>query len=171
MSKEWNLPPPINQFPEFGLLLQYLVLGHGELGAEKEILERVFVQDAVDQQARLDTLKINPVVLGAVTVQIALLAMELAEFIGIGLVEVLGQEIEFAENLQLQHLGQLGDFGGAAVVEDDLEHGGKGRSEKEEGGNEKLLFLNCQSRSWDGRRKGDRVVAPAERRPVPAATR
>ncbi len=48
--------------------------------------------------------------------------MELAEFFGVGLVEVLGQEVELAEDLELEELGQLRELGGAAVVEDDLEH-------------------------------------------------
>ena len=78
----------------------------------------------MDEQARLDALEINPVFLRAVAVQIALFAMELAEFFRISLIEVLGQEIEFTEDLQLKHLGQVGQFGGAAIVEDDLEHGG-----------------------------------------------
>ena len=117
------LPPPINQFPKLGHSLQHLVFGHGQLGAKEEILECVLVQDAMDEQARLGALEINPILLGAIAVQMALFAFELAEFIGIGLVEVLGQEIEFAENLQLKQFGQMGQFGGAAVVEDNLEHG------------------------------------------------
>lgn len=104
--------------------MQHLVLGHGELGAEEKILERVFMEHAMDEQARLDALEINPVFLGAIAVEIALLAMELAEFIGIGPVEVLGQKIEFAQDLQLEHFGQVGQFGGAAIVENNLEHGG-----------------------------------------------
>ena len=122
-----RLSPPVNQFPELGDFLQHLVLGHGELGAEEKILERVFVEDAMDEQPRLDALEINAVFLGAIAVQIALFAMELAELFRIGLVEVLGQEIEFAEDLQLEHFGQVGQFGGAAVVEDDLEHGEEGK--------------------------------------------
>ena len=105
--------------------MQHFVLGHGELGAEEKILDRVLVQDAMDEQARLGALEINPVFLGAVAVEIAFLAMELAEFIGIGLVEVLGQEIEFAQDLQLEHFGQVGQLAGATVVEDDLEHDGE----------------------------------------------
>jgi hypothetical protein len=122
-SKRDRLPPPIDQFPEFGHLLQHLVLSHGELGAVEEILDRVLVQDAVNEQSRLDALEINPVFLGAIAIQMALLAFELAEFFGVGLVEVLGKEVEFAEDLQLEQLGQMGQFAGAAVVEDDLEHG------------------------------------------------
>ena len=76
----------------------------------------------MDEQARLGPFEINPVLLRAVTVEVAFFAMELPEFFGIGLVEVLGQEVEFAEDLELEHFGQLGQLAGAAVVEDDLEH-------------------------------------------------
>ena len=102
--------------------MQHFVLGHGEFGAEEEILDRVLVQDAMDEQAGFGALEVDAVFLGAIAVQIALLAMQLAEFIRIGFVEVLGQEIEFAQDLELKELRQLRQLGGAAVVEDDLEH-------------------------------------------------
>ncbi len=117
------LSPAVDEFPELGDFLEHLVLGHGELGAEEEILDRVFVQDAMDEEACLGALEINPVFLGTIAVQVALFAVELAEFFGISLVEVLRQEVEFAEDLQLEELGQVGQFAGAAVVKDDLKHG------------------------------------------------
>ena len=80
------------------------------------------MQHAMDQESRLGPLEINPVLLGPVPIQMALFAIEFAELLRIGLVEILRQEVELAEDLQLEQLGQMGQFGGAAVVEDNLEH-------------------------------------------------
>ena len=119
------------------------------------------MQHAVNQQARVDPLEIDPVLLRAIAVQVALLAMELAELIRIGLVKVFGQEIEFAQNLELEHFRQLRQLGGAAVVEDDLEH---------------VAYLltrpaiNCQSRGA-ARRRADTADAPRGTPSGPAATR
>ncbi len=44
------LPSPVDELPELGEFLEGFVLGHGELGAEEEILERVLVEDAVDEE-------------------------------------------------------------------------------------------------------------------------
>jgi len=117
------LSSTVDQLPEFRDFLEHLILGHGELGAEKEIFDRVLVQDAMDEQAGFGALEINSVFLGAIAIQVALFAMKLAEFFGIGLVEVLGEKIEFAEDLQLEQLGQVGQFAGAAIVKDNLKHG------------------------------------------------
>ena len=76
----------------------------------------------MDEEASVGALEVDTVVLGAVAIEVAVFAVELAEFIGVGAVEVLGEEVEFAEDLQLEHFGQVGQFGGAAVVKDDLEH-------------------------------------------------
>jgi hypothetical protein len=123
-SSKSYLAPPVDELPELGEFLESFVLGHGELGAVEEILEGVFVQDAVDEEAGVGALEVDAVFLGAIAVEVAFLAVELAEFFGVGLVEVLGQEIEFAEDLELEELGQFGELGGAAVVEDYLKHGG-----------------------------------------------
>jgi hypothetical protein len=122
LPSDRKLSAAIDQFPELGDLLQHFVLGHGELGAEEKILEGVFVEDAMDDESGVVALEINAVFLRAIAVEIATLALEFAEFLGVGLVEILRQKIEFAEDLELECFGELGELGGAAVVEDDLEH-------------------------------------------------
>jgi hypothetical protein len=48
--------------------------------------------------------------------------MQLSEFFGIGLLQVFGKKIKFAENLQLKRLGQMRQFTRAPVIENNLKH-------------------------------------------------
>jgi hypothetical protein len=105
--------------------LEHLIFAEGNLGAEEEILERVLVEHPMDEEAGVGALEVDAIFLGAITVKIPFLSLELSEFLGVSLVEVLREEVEFAQDLELEQLGQLGELGGATVVEDDLKHEGK----------------------------------------------
>src|SRR5882724_8518226 len=56
-------------FPELGMLLDQLLLGHGQLVAQEKIFERVFVQDIVDVQRLARHAEIKPKLAGAQPVE------------------------------------------------------------------------------------------------------
>src|SRR6516162_783939 len=71
----------LDQFPEFRVLLKHFVLLHFYTGTEKEILESMTIENAVDDQAQLVPFEINAVIAHAEPMQCAAGAFELAELI------------------------------------------------------------------------------------------
>ena len=65
------------------------------------------MQDPVDEKPGLDPLEINPVILGAVAVKMTTGPVKFTEFFPVGRVEILGQKIKLAQNLELKNLGQM----------------------------------------------------------------
>jgi hypothetical protein len=109
-----------DELPEFRIFLQGFVLAELEAGAEKEILERVPAQDAVDEHAELVALKINAVIAEAETVEDVAVAFELAEIFQFAGDDVLRQAAKIAEDLELKFLGHPREFRRAGGREDDL---------------------------------------------------
>jgi hypothetical protein len=93
-----------------------------KIGAEKKIANGILVKHAVDQQALGMTLKVDPVILCAIPVERPALPRNLSEPLLIQGVEILRQKMKLREQLELEILRQRSHFGGADLVEDDLEH-------------------------------------------------
>jgi hypothetical protein len=110
----------LDHLPELGILLQGFVLLDLQAGAIEKILERVAMQDAMDEHAEFMALKINPVVAHAKAMEDAPAAFEFAEVVQFGADHLLGQPAEIAQDLELEFLGQAGHFGGAGGREYDL---------------------------------------------------
>ena len=110
-----------DQFPEFGVLLEGFVFADGQAGAEEEVFEAVLAQDAVDDDAEFVALEIDAVIPEAEAVQELVVAFEPTEAFEVGAHHFLGEAAKLAEDLQLEFLGHLREFGGAGGVEDDLE--------------------------------------------------
>ncbi len=110
-----------DEVPEFRVLLQGFVFLHFEPGSKKEILERVAVEDAMDEESKLVTLEVNPVVADPEAVQNAARSLELPELVQLGVHDLLGQAAELAQDLQLELLGHARQFGGTGGIEDYLE--------------------------------------------------
>ena len=110
-----------DEFPEFGIFLEGLIFTGADAGAEEKILEGMAAEDAVDEDAEAVAFEINAVVADAITVEDVAVAFEFAEifeFIGH---DMLGEAAEITEDLKLQFLGHLGQFGGTGGRENDLE--------------------------------------------------
>jgi hypothetical protein len=94
-----------------------------EFGAEEEIFEGIFVEDAVDDDAFVGDFEVDAVFGGAEAVESFAFPIEAAETFIIEGLEVLGGDFELGEEFELLGGGKLGDLGGGDFVEDDLEHG------------------------------------------------
>src|SRR2546423_9875506 len=113
----------LDQLPKFAVLPKLVVLRHGEFAAEKEIPKRVLVEDAMDPDAFRRSLEIDPVFLRAIPMQLLSFALDHAEPAAVEVIEVLGKDLEFRQQFELQRLRQRRHFRRAQLVEDDLEHG------------------------------------------------
>ena len=129
-----------------GVVLEFAVLAGGQAAAEPEILQRILVQDAVDDDAEGMFLEVDAVVADAEAVEDLALPLQLAEALHVGREHLAGKPAEVAENLQLEILGQAAEFTGAGRVEDDLElgHGGGKGNESRSG---MQLFKKQKGRS------------------------
>ncbi len=67
--------------------------------------------------------KVDAVFAGAVPVQGAVGATDRSKAVGVLFKKIGGEDVELAQNLDLQGGGQLGDFCGAGGGEDDLKRG------------------------------------------------
>ena len=102
--------------------------------AEGEILQGIFVEDAVDDEAGFGFFEVNPVFARAVAVEGAVGAANDPEAVGMFFEKIGGEDVEFAEDLDLKRGGELGDFGRTGGGEDDLESGHVRRNLTGEGG-------------------------------------
>lgn len=110
----------LDHLPKLGILLQGFVLLHLQARAIHEILERVPAQDAMHQHPEFVSLKINPEVPDAKTMQDASAAFQLAEVVEFRADDLLRQAAKLTEDLQLEFLRHPRHFGGAGRREDDL---------------------------------------------------
>lgn len=109
-----------NQLPELRVLLQRLVLLHLESGTVEKVLERVAVEDAMDQEPQFVPLEIDAVIADPKAVQDAAGPFEFAELIQLGVHHLLRESAEPAQDLQLQFFGHARQFRRAGRIEDDL---------------------------------------------------
>ena len=109
-----------DHFPELRILLERFVLFHFEAGTEEKIFEGMTAEDAVDDDAEFVSFEVNAVIADAKAVKDAAGAFEFTELIEFGMHDLLWQSAKFAEDLQLQFLGHLRQFGGAGRIKNDL---------------------------------------------------
>jgi len=110
----------VNELPKTGVTGEFLVLRAGQLGTKSKVLERVFMQDAMDEQPGGFLFEVDPIVAGPVSVKGAVRTFDRPEAIGMTGKKIRGQDVELTENLHLQGGGKLADFRGAGRGEDDL---------------------------------------------------
>ena len=95
----------IDQFPEFRVFGEYLVFRKRKLGAEGEVLQGVFVENAVDDQAFLRFFEIDPVFVRPVPVQGTVGPAHDAKAVGMFLEEIGGEDVKFAKDFHLKRGG------------------------------------------------------------------
>jgi len=100
--------------------LKGLIFLQLKTGTEKEILESMAIQDAVDYEAQFVPLKINPVIADAEPMEDPAGAFQFAELIQFSLHDLLREAAEFAKDLQLQFFGHARQFGRAGGIENNL---------------------------------------------------
>jgi hypothetical protein len=95
----------IDQFPKLWIFGENLVLRKGELGAEGKVLQGVFVENAVDDQAFLRFFEIDPVFVRTVPVQGAVGPANDAKAVGMFFEKIGGEDIKFPKDLHLERGG------------------------------------------------------------------
>ena len=95
----------IDQFPEFWVFGENFVFRKGELGAEGEVLQGVFVENTVDDQAFLGFFEIDAVFIRSVAVQGAVGPADDAKAVGMFFEEIGGEDIKFTKDLHLERGG------------------------------------------------------------------
>ena len=116
-----------DEFPKFGILLERLILLGLEAGTEKEILERMPIENSMDHQAKLVPFEINAVISNAEAVQYPAGTFQLAEVVHFRTHDLLRQPAKFTQDLQLQLFRHARQFGGAGWVKYDLERSHRDR--------------------------------------------
>ena len=93
------------------------------LGEVTDIVEKEMFswQDAMNGDAFGPALEVDAVILCAVAMEDLAVALEPPEFLRVQIVEVVGEAVEFREQIELQLLRQGSHLGGAYFIEDDLE--------------------------------------------------
>ncbi len=112
-----------DQFPELAGPAQLVVFRHGKFAAEQEVSKRVSVQHAMNGDPLSASLEVDPVILGAITMELLSVAFDDPEFASVQIIQICRQNFEFRQQFELERLRQSGHLGCAQFVEDDLEHG------------------------------------------------
>jgi hypothetical protein len=112
----------LDQLPKLTCFAQLRVFRDGQFGPEQKIAERVLVQDAMDRDALVASLKIDPVISRAIAIQLFALALDHAKALQVKMIEVLRQNLELSQQIKLQFFRQRRYLCRAQFVEDDLEH-------------------------------------------------
>ena len=81
--------------------MEGFVFANGEIGAEEKILQGIFAEDSVHDQAEFVAFEINPIVPNPEAVQGASFAFQLAEPFQLGGHDFLGEAAEFAKDGEL----------------------------------------------------------------------
>jgi len=117
-----HLPKLIGSFRQIGLIG---IIGHGELGAEKEVADRVFVKNTVDEDPLGVALEVDAVVAAAEAVQGAAVTLDLAEVGPLEGIKIIRQDLKLSQQVELEILGKRTHFRRAYGIEDDLKHSGE----------------------------------------------
>src|ERR1700759_1935056 len=104
------------------MLLKLFVFRHRQFRTEKKITNGVLVEHPVYQDALGAALEVNPVIVGSIAIKTFSFSLDNAESLGIKAVQIIGQKLEFGEQLQLKFFWNSGHFGRTDFVEDDLIH-------------------------------------------------
>jgi len=118
-----HLPKLIGSLRQIGLIC---IIGHGELGAEEEVADRVLVKNTVDEDPLGMALEVDAVVAAAEAVQGSPVTLDLAEVGPLEGIEIIGQDLKLGQQVELEILGKRTHFRRACGIEDDLKHSGKG---------------------------------------------
>src|SRR4029077_5470991 len=94
----------LDQVPKLAPLLQLLILACGQFGAEKKIAQCVLMQHAMHRDAFRGLFKINPVILGTITIESFTISLQQTEPTAIETIKVLRQNLKFSEQVELQSL-------------------------------------------------------------------
>src|SRR4051812_36428281 len=94
----------LDQVPKCWILLQRFVLLHFDPGAKQEILERMTIQNAVDDQPKFVPLKINPVIPDPKAMERSARSLQFSEVVHLGVHGLVGQTAKFSQDVQLQFL-------------------------------------------------------------------
>jgi len=98
----------VDHAPELvGCLRMIMILvRHRQLGAEKEIADRILVKHSVDQDSLGMAFKINPVIAAAIAMQCAAIALDLRELFAAQGIEIFGKNLKLGEQIELEILGK-----------------------------------------------------------------
>jgi hypothetical protein len=116
----------VEHFPELVCILHavcLIVIGHRKLRPEKEIPDRVLMEDAVNEDPFCMTLKVDAVVAAAKSVERPPIALDLAEVLSFQRVEIVGHDLELGKQVELEIFRECAHFRRTDWIEDDLEHG------------------------------------------------
>ena len=116
----------MEHFPELVGILHavcLIVIGHRKLRPEKEIPNRVLMEDAVDEDPFGMTLKVDAVIAAAESVERPPVALDLAEALSLQRVEIVRHDLELGEQVELEIFREGAHFRRTDGIEDDLEHG------------------------------------------------
>jgi len=83
-----------------------ILVRHRQLGAEKEIADRILVKHSVDQDSLGMAFKINPVIAAAIAMQCAAIALDLRELFATQGIEIFGKNLKLGEQIELEILGK-----------------------------------------------------------------
>lgn len=114
----------VDEFPEVFGFGQGLILGERHVGAEEEIGEGAFVEDAMDDDVVVLDLEIKPVFEGPKAVERAAFAFNFTEALAVEFFQILACDLELVDKLELVEGAEAGELCGADFIEDDLQHGG-----------------------------------------------
>src|SRR4029077_3004792 len=113
----------LDQFPKLAGFAERLVLRSRQFAAEEEIPKRILVQNAMNLDSFLCLGEVNPVIFGAIAIQLFSSTLDHTEMFGVQTIEVLRQNLKLLEQIELHFLRQRRHLSRAQLVENDLEHG------------------------------------------------
>lgn len=122
-SEPPRVPAFVDELPEVLRFREFLVFANRHLRAEEEVREGALGEHAVDDDRAVLHLEIEAMVLRAKAIELLAVALQLSKTFAIEGFEVLFGNLELIEQFELLQGPELGDFGSADFVEDDLEHG------------------------------------------------
>ena len=99
-----------DEFPELFGFGEGGVFAGIEFGAEEEVFEGIFVEDAMDDDAFVSDFEVDAVFGGAEAVEDFAFAIEASEAIAIEGFEVFGGDFDLGEEFELLGGGKLGDL-------------------------------------------------------------
>src|SRR5260221_5492930 len=100
-----NLPFPFgslalfNQFPKAGTLFELFIFGKRQLGSEQAFANLVFMEDAVHDDTFRATLEVDPIIVGAITIEFCPFALDHAECFRVQMIQIVGKEPKFGQQL------------------------------------------------------------------------
>lgn len=124
MSRRAAIFPFFDEFPKTAGVGKFAIFFiHGQVGTVEKVAQSIAMKNAVDEDALGAALEINSVIRGAVAVEAAAIAFDRSEMLGIEIIQIIREHLEFREQFELEFLRKNRHLGGAYFIENDLEHG------------------------------------------------